>query len=275
MNDVNPLRIIEQFVKSRSDDEALCEDRIVTSEHFISVIDGATSKYSLATGEQPPGAIIADVLAAAVQEIPVAATCDEAIDFVSSVVRAQKQSTLKRKKEAAASAVVILSRLRREVWRVGDCLFRINDTVYGSENALEPHIAGVRSAFNQVEILSGHDISELRKRDLGREIVMPLLRKQQLLRNSELDSPFTFGVIDGNSVPTRFRERVSLPEELCQVVLCSDGYPKALGTLDESENYLRALLEEDPLCIKRHVATKGVRIGDCSFDDRAYVRAEL
>jgi hypothetical protein len=43
-------------------------------------------------------------------------------------------------------------------------------------------------------------------------------------------------------------------------------------TLEESEAYLMADVERDPLRVRRHPGTKGVRPDHQSFDDRAYVR---
>ena len=56
------------------------------------------------------------------------------------------------------------------------------------------------------------------------------------------------------------------------VVLASDGYPRILPTLAASEEALAGLLAADPLCIGPLCGTKGVRPGNVSFDDRAYVR---
>ena len=56
------------------------------------------------------------------------------------------------------------------------------------------------------------------------------------------------------------------------MVLASDGYPELCGTLAESEEMLREINEEDPLCIGRNAGVKGIMEGMESFDDRAYVR---
>jgi len=59
------------------------------------------------------------------------------------------------------------------------------------------------------------------------------------------------------------------------LILASDGYPKLFSTLHESENYLRFILKEDPLCYKLYKSTKGLKKGAVSFDDRAFIKARL
>ena len=57
-----------------------------------------------------------------------------------------------------------------------------------------------------------------------------------------------------------------------EIVLASDGYPRLMPTLRESEKELECLLAEDPLCIGDNIATKGLKVGQKSFDDRSYIR---
>ena len=57
-----------------------------------------------------------------------------------------------------------------------------------------------------------------------------------------------------------------------EIVLASDGYPVIKPTLEQSETYLKTILERDPLCIKEFITMKGLVPGNNSYDDRAYVR---
>jgi dGTP triphosphohydrolase len=56
------------------------------------------------------------------------------------------------------------------------------------------------------------------------------------------------------------------------VVLASDGYPVLKNTLEESENELKKVIKENPLCNKDYLSTKGVKKGNMSFDDRTYIK---
>jgi hypothetical protein len=57
-----------------------------------------------------------------------------------------------------------------------------------------------------------------------------------------------------------------------EIVIASDGYPELLMTLAASEESLRVDLLADPLRIGIHRGTKGVGLGEVSFDDRVFVR---
>jgi glycerophosphoryl diester phosphodiesterase len=57
-----------------------------------------------------------------------------------------------------------------------------------------------------------------------------------------------------------------------EIVLATDGYPFLKPTLAESEAALRELLRKDPMLVTLYQATKGIMQGNCSFDDRAYLR---
>lgn len=59
------------------------------------------------------------------------------------------------------------------------------------------------------------------------------------------------------------------------VILATDGYPILENNLEKSERALSQLLEEDPLLYKKIKCTKGLRKGQCSFDDRCFIRFEV
>lgn len=54
--------------------------------------------------------------------------------------------------------------------------------------------------------------------------------------------------------------------------MASDGYPFLKPTLAESEEALAHLLAYDPQCTHEFIATKGIVVGNKSFDDRTYIR---
>jgi glycerophosphoryl diester phosphodiesterase len=56
------------------------------------------------------------------------------------------------------------------------------------------------------------------------------------------------------------------------VILASDGYPELFDTLQETEEHLQKIIQEDPLCYKLQSLTKAVYPGQCSYDDRSYIR---
>lgn len=276
MSRIASFVIIEQFLRAKRADADRCEDVMVITEHFAAIIDGATSKSAQAAERHTPGRLLAQALAIAVREWEPAATARAAIDHLTAAAKRLNDQRLQSNEELASASVIVLSYARREVWRVGDCLLRIGSTEYPPKNDLERSVASVRAAYNQIMLRTGKTIADLQARDVGRELVLPLLRTQNVLANDGAGrSGFAFGVINGVPVPDAHLEIVTLPTGSHDVVMCSDGYPHAYASLEEAESRLSAALEADPLCIAEIIATKGIGFDDQSYDDRAYMRVRV
>lgn len=80
------------------------------------------------------------------------------------------------------------------------------------------------------------------------------------------------GSIDGTRVPDRHIKRIELPKDPVTICLASDGYPQLFDNFEKTERALRNVIAKDPLMIAAHPETKGVYLGQSSFDDRTYVK---
>ena len=118
-------------------------------------------------------------------------------------------------------------------------------------------------------------MKDLESHDPGREFIYPFLQKQALLQNCPIQGQqFSFSVFDG--FPIQMEQVKVFPVgDAKEVVLASDGYPHLYSTLYASECYLADILEKDPLCIRLYKSTKGIQEGNCSFDDRAYLKIRI
>ena len=105
--------------------------------------------------------------------------------------------------------------------------------------------------------------------------IYPFLQKQALLQNCPIEGQrFAFPVFDG--FPIQMEQVNVFPVgNADEIILSSDGYPHLYSTLHESECYLADILEKDPLCMRLYKSTKGVKKGNRSFDDRAYLKIKL
>ena len=56
------------------------------------------------------------------------------------------------------------------------------------------------------------------------------------------------------------------------VTLATDGYPVLSESFEQSEAVLRECLEKDPFCYRENLQTKGMQIGNGSFDDRCFLQ---
>jgi hypothetical protein len=110
---------------------------------------------------------------------------------------------------------------------------------------------------------------ELSINDIGREFILPVIKKQRIFANGE--GRFAYGVINGTSV---HKKDIVILKVKCgdEIVLASDGYPELCGTLQESEEKLKQELKTNPLCDGKYRSTKGVQKNCTSFDDRTYIR---
>ena len=102
-------------------------------------------------------------------------------------------------------------------------------------------------------------------------MILPLLETQHVFRNTLDDPTLAMPAVDGTPVPQELIEILTV-ERGAEIVFASDGYPKLFATLSDSEAYLADSILGDPLRIWSHPSTKGMRPGQLSFDDRAYIR---
>lgn len=281
------MRLVEAFSKPKRSGR-LSEDGFVVREDgsFVAVIDGATPKSRRLWGGKTSGRMAMETLKAAVEKLAPEADFDSFVATAGEAFRAVYSAsgvsmrTLDREPwERMAASVAMYSAARSEVWMVGDCRFAINGRVYGHEKRIDRVLARARAEANAYLLRHGHDASELRRRDLGRELISADLRGQCLFQNRQSNlCEYSYCVIDGfplsrgASLPTDAKTlRVAVPRG-SEVVLATDGYPRIMPTLGESEEWLAKAVSADPLCILDNVQTKGVG-ADCeTYDDRTYVR---
>lgn len=214
----------------------------------------------------------------ALQGLSVEATCLEAVSAITARIRNfytihQLTELVEEHPEFRCTAsAVIYSAFRREIWQIGDCRCLTHSFYSANEKAVDHIMAEARVVYNEAELAAGLSFEELVACDPGRTFILPFLKRQAWLQNRKVeDSRYAYAVFDGFPVPMELVKCFSVAEE-SEIVLASDGYPKLFFTLDETEAYLHRILEKDPMCMYLHPETKGVRPGNCSYDDRAYLR---
>lgn len=103
---------------------------------------------------------------------------------------------------------------------------------------------------------------------------MPFLTRQALLQNYPGNNQFAFAVFDGFTVDPD-KVIVFKVGRNKEIILSSDGYPITFNTLKRSEQYLYDIMQKDPNCIREYKCPKGLKQGNRSFDDRAYLKIIL
>lgn len=202
------------------------------------------------------------------------------------------------------ASAVVYSRLRRELWMIGDCqallvplqekntaigaemnagnagnaahadgeadiLFLDNPKPYEQELARErADIILSSPEYRQWLTVGGQPPQKLYEiADAARAAIIPHMLRSMQQQN------VTYSVFDGFPVAQRHVRVITLDFQPHQLVLASDGYPFLFPSLAESEARLEKQHRQDPLCIgPDFMATKGFTPGFNSFDDRAYIR---
>jgi hypothetical protein len=247
-------------------------DRLILSDGSVGVVDGATAK-DWDSPRAPDGARIADCVAEVIKEAARAASAAEAVRQASDAVSSMYLRAGVPPGSGSAATFAAVAIKERQVWRVGDAHVVINGAQVQELPTGELIVAHARALVMRQCLASGMTVDQLRRHDLGRDAIQPLLRALTGLRNIAVDGGY--GAIDGRRVPDSFIEVMALPDGPCEVTLATDGYPWTAQDLQRTEQSLRERLAEDPLMIADPPATKGWMIGADSFDDRTFVRLAL
>lgn len=274
------MNVLEQFLKSKTILDSECEDSIFVSDHFAAVIDGVTSKSTLKYANDTPGRACSQLLKKALEDLAVESTAKQAVEFLTSAVfskykeRGIEEHVLNFPVERASACIAVYSKFRNELWMVGDCRCMADKTVYSNPKHIDTLLSDIRSLYIQSELKMGKSVIEIQLNDSGREYILPLLERQSLFQNSNRKNTFSYGIIDGFKVPESEIKIYNLSHAV-KLILATDGYPLLFDTLAQSENYLKKILETDPLCFHKFKSTKGLKPENLSFDDRAYLSIRI
>nr|WP_295441902.1 hypothetical protein [uncultured Prevotella sp.] len=277
------MKVIESKIEGKKSPES-CEDGLVVTADFIAVIDGSTSKTPHHLSPDMKNGRYAMVLISEYiqHELKPESTVEDFCEGVTSYIynKVYRQQGIEEQMQAhpeerLTASAILYSKAKNEVWMVGDCQAIIDGKLYENNKPFEDIVARRR-----VELIRrGFTPQEARK------TIEPLLIQAMLEGQNK-----TYTVIDGfpiyqkgvkvvslnapqKNVETDVADSLPLPTK--EIVLASDGYPFLKPTLTESEEALAHLLAYDPQCTHEFIATKGIVVGNKSFDDRTYIRCQI
>lgn len=268
------VHVLESFVQAKTGRCGDSEDVLVVTDDFVAVIDGATDKhgrrFTYSGRHVSSGRFAALACAEAVRGMPGRLTAPAAFAYVSATFDAELSARLPGllPHQRPSASVVIYSAARRQVWRLGDCHFRIGEQLYLGSKVVDELTSSLRAAGRDAVRGTGGDPDS--GGDIGREVILPFLRLQGALMHHP--GPYGYGAVDGRPFRPAHLTVVDVPHAASGVVLASDGYPYLLPTLAASEAALAEGLARDPSCEREMRGTKGVLAPNVSFDDRCYVR---
>lgn len=275
------MEIIEKYIQSKTSNPGLCEDGLFVSDDYIAVIDGATSKTKTEWDGKKTGRIMIELILEKLKNVRADMDAGEFMLELDSVISDwyHSKNIYEQMKnnpvERCTGSVVVYSRFKNQIWFLGDCQSLVDGDLIDNPKLIDQVVSGARALYVQSQMLLGKTVKDLLAHDLGRDYITPLLENQNLFQNSNADSEFTHTLLDGFFIDTMSIKIHQVSDGAKEIVLASDGYPELASTLEESESKLKVLLEEDPLLVKSYKSTKGLRAGNVSYDDRAYVRFNI
>lgn len=270
---VENVRIIEKFTKSKSTDANANEDGYLITENYIAVIDGATSKTEMMTSGKTGGRILKDIIMDAIKELKGGEESSSAICAIQKVIL--EKASEERIGHASASAI-IYSIKKQEIWSIGDCQAYVGKKHYINAKEIDIILSQARTVAVRAYLEEGTTVQELLEHDKCRELILPFLKLQVAFENKKVPLGYCVfnNITNGEVFPYEMATVIPVTEP-AEIVLASDGYPLLKTTLAESEEMLQRVLKEDPLCYQIVPSTKGIQKGNCSFDDRTYIRFQI
>ena len=273
--------IEEQFIQSKTGSLADCEDALHAGKHYIAVIDGATAKTGRRWEGETGGRRAAAIIIQAFKELPPDYTARQAADLMTVLVNKYYtrfnllETVQKDPDQRIIASCAAISLRRQEVWLIGDCHLLLGDRYISHQKSIDHILSEVRALVLELELQKGMTVGQLRKKDKGREFIMPLLKEHTLFQNNPAAVPYWFPAIDGFSIPNAGIVTLPIPHDVETIVLATDGYPVLKDNLKDSEHILQEILAQDPLLFRSYKSTKGMLHGMVSFDDRAFIKVRL
>lgn len=266
----SPL-IEEIYTESKTGRQKNNEDAIYYDTRFIAVMDGATSKTKAVLDGKTGGQLCVQQITNTIHNLDENVTGEAAVfQIYLDLKEMERLRSIEQKGIHCCASAVIFSCARKEIWSIGDCQYMINGQHYTNNKPVDRILSEARVAAVHMLLQKGITEEQLLQHDYSREMIFPLLQEQKYLENSK--TLYGYSVFNCHTQPDFIIQKV--PDK-CNIVLASDGYPFLRESLAESEKELSELLKDDPLCYKRYYSTKGMQMGNISFDDRSYIRFSL
>ena len=137
------------------------EDRLVSTENFVAVIDGATNSGPV--GGRSGGIVAAEAVAETIAALPAHVSARQFADAATECLAARLGQWPDKMKARPCASVVVWSAHRQEVWRVGDCHFRVDATAFAGEKLVDRLSYASRCAVVKGRLLAGSRDADVEK----------------------------------------------------------------------------------------------------------------
>ncbi len=262
------MEIIEQYCQGKKD-ELSNEDAIFYNDDYVVIIDGVTAKGKKKDRGRKSGRVARDILMNTLPTIDGTASKKEFFTILHNAL-AENIPEDANIEDIPSACLLVYSNYYKQIWICGDSQYMINGEYYDNSKEFDKIVSNARSLFIELLVARGITEAEEMEKDFARIATKGLLKYQPVLENN-FESPHGYIVLNGRTLCDEQIQEVDV-EENDEIIFASDGYPFLKETLEESEEELKRVLKEDPLCYKIYKSTKGLKKGNVSYDDRCYIR---
>lgn len=284
------MKIIESYLQGKKKDQSLCEDCLIVSDRFYGVVDGGTDKTGIDWGKGQTGGKVLSLIVKNAFE----SNNDLPVEKIKKVINEKFQGLAKKnditisdRMNLPDAAAAIYDNKERKIYYIGDCKARF---VYITGKLSEQFIPDLKiDLINSrlrktiIDMLFELGINPFKNgRDLGREFITPLLKKQPLLANTDSEGEWFMGIPYEaakfniiNGVDEIIFNEIRVPKRVNEIIITSDGFVSVEKSLKLSMKMLNKSIKEDPCRCKKYLSTKGVGKGQVLPDDISYVRISM
>lgn len=267
------INLVEESTISKTGNESDNEDGLFCSDKYIAVIDGATSKVQNKSMGKSGGQIIRDII---ILELSCMSGTEKAEEAINKIQKRIINEFPAEKNFPVSASAAIYSVCHNQIWLVGDCQAIVDNEYYCEKKRVDEILSEARSMAIFALIEEGMSENDFMQDDKGRELIMPFLKLQRYLENKRGHFGYiTFNNSTYNESILSEKVKIINASSASEIVLASDGYPILKSTLEETEKELAKVIHEDPLCYKINRSTKGIINGNCSYDDRTYIKFSI
>ena len=269
------FEVLESASVAKCGDERGNHDALVINDNYVAVFDALQARGWRAWDKLPAGVFARTVMVSTLESLPGDMDAKGVIRALQEALQERTQRCIEEMEDDQIyaypqSRALIYSIAKREIWRLGDSPFCIDGKLnYQRSEGYE------KAAEKRAEVLELFlanplsDMKDLINTDYGRSSAMDIIIEEE----QRVDGVQTLsGRPDVDIDVLLDNVEVFAVEPGAELILASDGYPRILATLQESEQWLEDERARDPLFVRDYKALQGAKDEEAGYDDRSYVR---
>lgn len=268
------IKPIECATVSKTGDSRGNHDAVVVNENYIGVIDAYQARGWRAWDGKPAGIFARDIIVAGLEALIADTSAEDAIRTLEHALQGESAHAMQAMDDEVVAfpmaRLLVYSVAHKQIWRLGDSPFAIDGELhYELSPALQEAAAKRCEVMKHFLENPKSDLKDLVNNDYGRSAAMDLIVAEE----RRVDGVEVLSGRPDVDIDTLLSHLevvdVASGQEL---ILATDGFPRVLATLEESQAWFAAQRARDPLFINDFKSLRGASDDEAGYDDRSYVR---